>query len=85
MNNLRKFLAAVSMISVTGAPLLAASGVGILAAAALGAAGGVAGAVLLFIDSPKSASDAAKLGTTVKGAIETVKVAQVMRKGQSGT
>jgi hypothetical protein len=72
----RRVLATVSYVAVAGAPILAATGVGAPVAVALGAVGLAAGGALHFMDSPKSAADAAKLGTTVKGAIDAVKAIQ---------
>ena len=82
MSTARRVLGAVAYIAIPGSTLLASTGVGLPTAAVLGALGLVAGAVLHFMDNPNDAKAAADLGTSVKGAIEAVKVA---RKGQSGT
>ena len=73
MSIFRKILGAISYIAIGGGPLLAATGVGIPIAAAIGAVGLAAGATLHLMDNPRDAKAAAELGTTVKGAIEAVK------------
>lgn len=76
MSMFRKILAGVSYACIAGAPVLAASGVGLPVSIVLGGVGAVAGGVLHFMDSPKDAKAAAELGTTVQGAIAAVKAAQ---------
>lgn len=57
MNRFRKILSVIGYIGVGGAPLLAATGVGAPAAVALGGLGLAAGAILHFLDSPKTPQD----------------------------
>lgn len=76
MSRFRKILGAIAYACLAGGPLLAATGVGIPIAAAIGAVGVAAGATLHYMDNPKDAKAAAELGTTVKGAIEAVKAAK---------
>lgn len=76
MSWFRKILGVVAYIAIPGSTLLASTGVGLPAAAALGAVGLAAGATLHFMDNPKDAKAAADMGTTIKGAIDAVKAAK---------
>lgn len=77
MNWLRKILTVVGYVGVGGAPILASTGVGAPAAAALGAVGILAGAVLHFLDSPtKSTQELLALGKQTKDTIDAVKAAK---------
>lgn len=76
MKRLRRILGTVAYACLAGGPILAATGVGIPLAAVIGGVGVVAGATLHYMDNPRDAKAAAELGTTVKGAIDTVRAVQ---------
>jgi hypothetical protein len=76
MSLLRKVLGVVAYIAIPGSTILASTGVGVPAAAALAALGLAAGTTLHFMDNPKDAKAAADAGTSIKDAIAAVKAAK---------
>lgn len=74
MNRFRKILSAISYVCIGGGPVLAATGVGLPIAAAIGGVGVLAGGILHFLDSPtKSSQEIMELGRQAKAAADAVK------------
>jgi hypothetical protein len=76
MKKLRRALAAVAYVAIPGSTILAATGVGVMGAAALAGVGLLAGGVLHFLNSPKRPRDAQELADQAASAIDAVKAAR---------
>lgn len=75
MNRLRKILTIISYVGIAGSPVLASTGVGIPAAALLGALGVASGAWLHFLDSPKTPADVIEAAKASVALAQSVKSA----------
>lgn len=77
MNWFKKIMNVISYVCVAGAPVIAATGVGLPIAGVLGAVGVASGAWLHFADSPKTPADVLE---AAKASIAVAKAVQDARK-----
>ena len=73
MSWFKRVLTIISYVAVAGGPILAATGVGMPIAAALGAVGVASGAWLHFLDAPGSAPPVAATVDAAKAVVGAVK------------